>query len=101
MNKNSTTALGLTLAIALTTGTILVKHPPASGNKAPGAYSDITIVLDDSAPDPDDVPGIAPNDTIVPPPVVMVPAPEKKSTGALNPDTPDPTKNTPGAESKN
>ena len=36
MNKNSI-VLGLTLAIALTTGTVLVKHPPAYGNKAQGA----------------------------------------------------------------
>jgi hypothetical protein len=43
MNKNPSLALGLTLAIALTTGTVLVKHPPATGHKAPGAYSDITI----------------------------------------------------------
>jgi len=48
MNKNFSTALGLTLAIALTTGGVLVKHPPATGDKAPGAYSDITIVQDDS-----------------------------------------------------
>jgi hypothetical protein len=70
MNKNSSTALGLTLAIALTTGSVLVKHPPATGNKAPGAHSDITIVQDDSErvvppPSPDSVPGGA----TVPPPV--------------------------------
>jgi hypothetical protein len=72
MNKNPFTALGLTLAIALTTGTVLVKHPPATGNKAPGAYSDITIVQNDServlpSPSPDNVPGVAPNDATVPP----------------------------------
>jgi hypothetical protein len=104
MNKNSSTALGLTLAIALTTGTVLVKHPPATGNKAPGAYSDITIVQDDSErvvppPSPDNVPGVAPSDATVPRPVVMIPVPEKKNTG--DPDTPDPTRNTPGAETKN
>jgi len=71
MNKNSI-VLGLTLAIALTTGTVLVKHPPANGNKAPGAYSDITIVQDDSErvvppPGPENV---APSDATVPPPVV-------------------------------
>jgi hypothetical protein len=65
MNNNSTTVLVLTLAIALTTGTILVKHPTAIGNKAPGAYSDITIVQDDSEqvvppPSPDNVPGTSP-----------------------------------------
>ena len=106
MNKNSSTAFGLMLAVALTTGTVLVKHPPATGNKAPGAYSDITIVQDDSErvvppPSPDNVPGVAPSDATVPPPVVMIPVPEKKNTGALDPDTPDPTRNTPGAETKN
>ena len=35
MNKNFSTALGLTLAIALTTGGVLIKHPPATGDKAP------------------------------------------------------------------
>jgi hypothetical protein len=48
MNKNSSIALRLTLAIALTTGTVLVKHPPATGNKAPGAYSDIMIAADET-----------------------------------------------------
>ena len=48
MNKNSSIALGLTLAIALTTGTVFVKHPPATGNKAPGAYSDIMIAADET-----------------------------------------------------
>ena len=48
MNKNPSIALGLTLAIALTTGTVLVIHPPATGNEAPGAYSDITIVEDET-----------------------------------------------------
>jgi len=36
------------------------------------------------------------------PAIVVVPAPEPgKNTGASNPDTPDPTKNTPGSEAKN
>jgi hypothetical protein len=43
-----------------------------------------------------------PSDPNAPSTVVVVPAPEpRKNTGAENPDTPDPTKNTPGAESKN
>jgi len=34
-------------------------------------------------------------------PLFMAPMPEhKKDTGASNPDTPDPTRNTPGAEAK-
>ena len=48
MNKNSSIALGLTMAVALTTGTVLVKHPPATGSKAPGAYSDIMIAADET-----------------------------------------------------
>jgi hypothetical protein len=54
-----------------------------------------------SAPPPD-APAAMPNDTYAAPPIIVVPAPEpRKNTGALNPDTPDPTKNTPGSESKN
>jgi hypothetical protein len=47
MNKSSFTALGLTLAVALSTGAVLVRHPSPAG-QAPGAYSDILIVEDDS-----------------------------------------------------
>jgi hypothetical protein len=48
----------------------------------------------------DQAPALAPNDPNAP--TIVMPAPEPgKNTGALNPDTPDPTKNTPGAESKN
>jgi len=36
---------------------------------------------------PEDVRGVAPNDATVPPPVVVIPVPEKKNTGALDPDT--------------
>jgi hypothetical protein len=54
-----------------------------------------------SVPTPD-APAVMPNDAYAAPQIVVVPAPElRKNTGALNPDTPDPTKNTPGAESKN
>jgi hypothetical protein len=48
MNKNSSIAVGLTMAVALTTGAVLVKHPPATGSKAPGAYSDIMIAADET-----------------------------------------------------
>ena len=103
MNRNSPTPLGLILAIALTTGSVLAEHPSTIGKKAPGAYSDIMIVQDDTErvvppPSPDNMPGVAPNTATVPPAVVIMPPPEKKNTGALDPDTPDPTKNTPGAE---
>jgi hypothetical protein len=57
--------------------------------------------VDRSAPPPDVAATVMPNDPNAPT-VVIVPAPEpRKNTGASNPDTPDPTKNTPGAESKN
>ena len=57
--------------------------------------------VEPAAPGSDKTPGVTPNDANAAPPIV-VPAPEpRKNTGALNPDTPDPTKNTPGAESKN
>ena len=48
MNKLSSTALGLTLAVALSTGGVLVKHPNPPAGQAPGAYSDILIVEDES-----------------------------------------------------
>ena len=39
----------------------------------------------------------APDDAYAAPPIVVVPVPEpRKNTGALNPDTPDPTKNAGG-----
>jgi hypothetical protein len=54
-------------------------------------------------PTPSDQPPVVmPNDPNAPPTIVVVPAPEpRKNTGALDPDTPDPTRNTPGAETKN
>jgi hypothetical protein len=51
---------------------------------------------------PDQPPVVMPKDPNAPPTIVVVPAPEpRKNTGALDPNTPDPTRNTPGAESKN
>jgi hypothetical protein len=44
----------------------------------------------------DKTPGVTANDA-----KVSLPKETSKETGATNPDTPDPTKNTPGAESKN
>jgi hypothetical protein len=71
-------------AIALTFATLLAENPA----EAP-------------APGSDSAPPAAPYDANAAP-IVVVPVPEpRKNTGALNPDTPDPTKNTPGAESKN
>ena len=49
------------------------------------------------APGSDKTLGVTPNDAKS----AQTPPATTKNTGALNPDTPDPTKNTPGAESKN
>ena len=49
------------------------------------------------APGSDKTPGVTPNDAKASPPKMDT----GKKTGASNPDTPDPTKNTPGAETKN
>jgi hypothetical protein len=75
----------------LTFSTLLLAGTPVSAQTA----------AEPSVP-PDAPPAVLPNDAYAAPPIVVVPAPEpRKNTGALNPDTPDPTKNTPGAESKN
>jgi hypothetical protein len=52
--------------------------------------------VEPSAPGSDKTPGATPNDA-----KAIVPKETPKQTGATNPNTPDPTKNTPGAESKN
>jgi hypothetical protein len=50
---------------------------------------------------PADTTPVTPNDAYAAPPIVVVPVPEDcKNTGASNPCTPDPTKNTPGTEAK-
>src|SRR5262245_6195210 len=50
---------------------------------------------------PDQPPVVMPNDPNAPPPIVVVPAPEpRKNTGALDPYTPDPTRNTPRRRTK-
>jgi hypothetical protein len=78
-------------AITLTFATLLLAGTPALAQSP----------VEPSAPPPDTLP-VMPNDAYAAPPIVVVPVPEpRKNTGALNPDTPDPTKNTPGAESKN
>jgi hypothetical protein len=56
----------------------------------------------ESSTPPDGPPVVMPNDAYAAPPVVLVPVPDGcKNTGAGDPCTPDPTRNTPGAESKN
>jgi hypothetical protein len=52
--------------------------------------------VEPGAPGSDKTPGVTPNDAKASPPKETF-----KKTGATNPDTPDPTKNTPGAETKN
>jgi hypothetical protein len=52
--------------------------------------------LEPSAPGSDKAPGVTPKDAKASPPKET-----SQQTGATNPNTPDPTKNTPGAESKN
>ena len=52
--------------------------------------------VEPSAPGSDKTPGVTPNDANA-----TAPKETPKQTGATNPNTPDPTKNTPGAESKN
>ena len=52
--------------------------------------------VEPGAPGSDKTPGVTPNDAKASPPKET-----PKETGATNPDTPDPTKNTPGAETKN
>jgi hypothetical protein len=79
-------------AIALTFATLLVAGTPVLAENP----------VEPGAPGSDKAPGVTPNDASATPPVVIVPVPDtSKQTGASNPDTPDPTKNTPGAESKN
>jgi hypothetical protein len=51
--------------------------------------------VEPDAPGSDKTPGVTPNDA------KDYPKDDAKNTGAMNPDTPDPTKNTPGAETKN
>jgi hypothetical protein len=76
-------AIALTFATLLLTGTpVLAQNPVETPS--------------------DQAPVVTPNDPNVPPAIVVVPPPEpRKNTGALDPNTPDPTRNTPGAENKN
>jgi hypothetical protein len=83
------TAIALTFATLLLAGTpVLAENPVEPG--APGS---------DKAPGV--APGVTPNDARAAPNDATKTNEAPKQTGASNPDTPDPTKNTPGAESKN
>jgi len=83
MKYAAITSAFATLLLAGTPVLAETRDPPVSGHATPPAV-------------------VMPNDAYAAPPIVVVPVPEpRKNTGALNPDTPDPTKNTPGAESMN
>jgi hypothetical protein len=63
MKKSSSSALGLTVAIALSAGGVLTEHPLYT-DPAPGAYSDITIAEADNQKTPSQAggePAIAPD----------------------------------------
>jgi hypothetical protein len=49
MTRSTSTVVGLALALTLSTGSVLVKHPSPK-DKTPGGYSDITIAADDNQP---------------------------------------------------
>jgi hypothetical protein len=80
-------AIALTFATLLLAGTpVLAKtriNPSASGLDTPP-------------------PVVMPSHAYAAPPILVVPRRDNcKNTGAANPCTPDPTRNTPGAEAKN
>jgi hypothetical protein len=76
----------VTTAVLALTSVLLTAAPVMAGNPA-----------DPVAPGSDKSVGVAPSGDAQASPTTDTP----KSTGAANPDTPDPTKNTPGAEAKN
>lgn len=84
MNKTTST-LGLTVAIALSAGGVLVEHPLYT-DPAPRAYSDITIAEADNQKIPPD----SADKTVKPTP----------STAPSTADAPPAVRTTPGEESK-
>ena len=84
MNKPTSTALGLTVAIALSAAGVLVEHPLYT-DPAPGAFSDIMIAEADNQKVPPD----SADKTVKP-------APANPSTA----DVPPAIETTPGEESK-
>ena len=75
----------MNIAFLAFTTVLLTAVPVMAGNPA-----------DPAGPGSDKAVGVTPSGAQASPTVDT-----PKSTGAANPDTPDPTKNTPGAESKN
>ena len=90
MKKLSPTTLGLTAAIALSAGGILVEHPLYT-DPAPRAYSDITIAEADNQK----VPPASADKAVTPPPPQAAP-PAVPSTAEVPPAV----ETTPGEESK-
>jgi hypothetical protein len=88
MNKPTSTTLGLTVAIALSAGGVLVEHPLYT-DPAPGAYSDITIAEAD-------------NQKVPPADKAGTPTPPQAATPASpsTADVPPAVETTPGEESK-
>ena len=84
MNKSTSIALALTVAIPLSAGGALVEHPSYT-DPAPGAYSDITIAEADNQK----VPPASADKTVKP-------APAGPSTAGVPPAV----ETTPGEESK-
>ena len=91
MNKHPSTALGLTVAIGLTTVSVLASNT----DQARGAYSDITIAEADNqkippedktaAPPPQTVTPANPSTVEVPPAVETTPGEESKGTPPRKP----------------
>ena len=87
MKKLSPTTLGITAAIALSAGGVLVEHPLYT-DPAPRAYSDITIAEADNQKVPPEsadktvkpAPSTAPSTADVPPAVQTTPGEESKGT---------------------
>ena len=88
MKKFSPTTLGLTVAIVLSAGGVVVEHPLYT-DPAPGAYTDITIAEADNQK-------ISPEDKAATPPPPQVVTPANRPTA----DVPPAVETTPGEESK-
>lgn len=92
MNNRSSTALGLSVAIALSAGGVLVEHP-LSTDPAPRAYSDITIAEADNQKVPPEsadktvkpAPSANPSTADVPPAVETSPGEESKGKAPVKP----------------
>jgi hypothetical protein len=92
MSKPNPIALGLTVAIALSAGGVLVDHPLYT-DPAPPAYSDITIAESDNQKIPPEsadktvkpAPSANPSTADVPPAVETTPGEESKGTPPRKP----------------